>query len=121
MHERTRIGTDADVHARTRTDEDGRGRCVHIIKSPDASARIISDMSGRVFRPRTFEVYYMYLEVAGIARALALCQIARTEHMCDSLIKCTQGLISLYYHPKLYILRMIRADSTLKIISTTLV
>ena len=24
-HERTRIGTDADVHARTRTYEDGRG------------------------------------------------------------------------------------------------
>ena len=32
--------------------------CVHIIKSPDASARIISDASGRVFRSRTFEVYY---------------------------------------------------------------
>ena len=33
--------------------------CVHIIKSPDASARIISDASGRVFRSRTFEVYYI--------------------------------------------------------------
>ena len=32
--------------------------CVHIIKSPDASARIISNASGRVFRSRTFEVYY---------------------------------------------------------------
>ena len=32
--------------------------CIHIIKSPDASARIISDASGRVFRSRTFEVYY---------------------------------------------------------------
>ena len=64
------MGTDADVHARTHTYghgrrrtctyEDGRGRCIHIIKSPDASARIISDTSGRVFRSRTFEVYYMY-------------------------------------------------------------
>ena len=35
--------------------------CVHIIKSPDASARIISDASGRVFRSRTFEVYYISL------------------------------------------------------------
>ena len=33
--------------------------CVHIIKSPDASARIISDASGHVFHSRTFEVYYM--------------------------------------------------------------
>ena len=33
--------------------------CVHIIKSPDASKRIISDASGRVFHSRTFEVYYM--------------------------------------------------------------
>ena len=32
--------------------------CVHIIKSPDASSRIISDASGCVFRSRTFEVYY---------------------------------------------------------------
>ena len=35
-------------------------RCVHLIKSPDASARIISNASGRVFRSRTFEVYYRY-------------------------------------------------------------
>ena len=35
--------------------------CVHIIKSPDASARIISDASGRVFRSRTFEVYYIII------------------------------------------------------------
>ena len=33
--------------------------CVHIIKSPDASARIISDASGRVFHSGTFEVYYI--------------------------------------------------------------
>ena len=33
--------------------------CVHMIKSPDASARIISDASGRVFRSRTFEMHYI--------------------------------------------------------------
>ena len=40
--------------------------CVHIIKSPDASARIISDASGRVFRSRTFEVYYKYRTMAKV-------------------------------------------------------
>ena len=39
--------------------------CVHIIKSADASACIISDASGRVFRSRTFEVYYTTLEQKG--------------------------------------------------------
>ena len=32
--------------------------CIHIIKSPDASACIISDASGRVFHSRTFETHY---------------------------------------------------------------
>ena len=36
--------------------------CVHIIKSPDASACIISDASGRVFRSRTFKMHYRYYE-----------------------------------------------------------
>ena len=35
--------------------------CVHIIKSPDVSARIISDASGCVFRSRTFEMHYTYI------------------------------------------------------------
>ena len=35
--------------------------CVHIIKSPDASAHIINGASGRVFRSRTFEMHYMFL------------------------------------------------------------
>ena len=32
---------------------------VHIIKRPDASRRIVSAESGRVFGSRTFEMYYM--------------------------------------------------------------
>ena len=55
------MGTDADVHARTRTDA---FVCVHIIKGPDMSARIISDASGRVFGSRTFEVYYTSANVS---------------------------------------------------------
>ena len=33
---------------------------IRVIKSPDASARIISDASGRIFRSRTFETHYMF-------------------------------------------------------------
>ena len=40
--------------------------CVHIIKNPDAAARIIGDASGRVFCSRTFEMDYSYCCVVAI-------------------------------------------------------
>ena len=51
--------------------------CVHIIKSPDASARIISDASGRVFRSKTFEVYY--IQYIHVCTCTHVCILARTR------------------------------------------
>ena len=40
--------------------------CIHIIKSPDASACIISDASGCVFRSRTFKTHYTSIYIVTI-------------------------------------------------------
>ena len=40
--------------------------CIHIIKSPDASACIISDASGCVFRSRTFKTHYTSIYIITI-------------------------------------------------------
>ena len=40
--------------------------CVHIIKRPDASGRMKSFASGRVFRSRTFEMYYSTAQIQRI-------------------------------------------------------
>ena len=59
--------------------------CVHIIRSPDASARIISDASGCVFRSRTFEMHY---KLPDFISHMPMLYTFRTISLLQVIIEC---------------------------------
>ena len=63
-HERTRMGTDADIHTRTRTYEDGCGRIMGF-KQTDMHVREQTHTSARRMYGRTGEKNTPYMYVVG--------------------------------------------------------